>query len=203
MSFEATEVESRLGIPGSASTLAETCIRCARHSFQILTESWINGTFLMFDYFYTQCLFAAATVLAISSLLNDKDNQDDRGSYEATIQFLSQLQENGNFVAAEFRQHMDAIKAAVLSLGTRTQVRRGDASAVGPSSQGFSKGPDEPMALAHGATADMLLSDDFFQDLLSQQIPDLEFFNASLNVDDVGGLYWPMPVSDTSPDRLY
>lgn len=62
-------------VPASAAALSETCVRCARHSCHLLVYSWTNGTFIIFDFFYTQYLFSPATVLGISTLL---DNSKER-----------------------------------------------------------------------------------------------------------------------------
>ncbi|KAK9233971.1 hypothetical protein V1525DRAFT_102792 [Lipomyces kononenkoae] len=54
-------------IPDSSQAIADACIRCARQSSPLLTESWINGAFHVVDYFYTQHLFSATTRLANNS----------------------------------------------------------------------------------------------------------------------------------------
>lgn len=180
-------------------TLAEACVRCARHSCRLLIECWIDGSFATFDYFYTQYLFSAATVLAVSSLLDGKDCRSDRDQFEASIPFLEQLKETGNFAAEEFCQHVDAMKVMM----ARARVRRGDfsmqqdsathnnmmeASALG----GFDVGPT-----MQGDTATSgMLSEPSLQELLSQPVLDLQFINASVYQDGAQGLYWP----DISPE---
>lgn len=106
-------------VPASAITLSEACIRCARHSIRLLTESWIDGSFATFDYFYTQYLFSALTILAASSLLQDGNGpgagtgapNDDKEAFEESVRFLSQLRDAGNFAAMEYCHHVDEMRA--------------------------------------------------------------------------------------------
>ncbi|KXJ90253.1 fungal-specific transcription factor domain-domain-containing protein [Microdochium bolleyi] len=94
--------------------LAEACIRCARHSHQLLTDCWIDGSFAIFDYTYTQYLFSATTILAVSSLSIGRSDQEDKDSFEYAYQFIDQLKKNGNFAALEFLRHIDHIRAAMI-----------------------------------------------------------------------------------------
>lgn len=191
-------------IPGSASTLSDACIRCARHSYQILADSWISGTFMMFDYFYTQYLFTAATILAISSLLNGKDSQSDRELFDTAAQFLSQLKESGNFVAAEFKQHVDAMEVFFVSVESKMQSRRrDDPPAQLQCNEGITADGSVTMAVAQDIAADMVLSEHFFHDLLEQPMPDLDFINASLSLDNGQGPYWSMMASGDNHEPLY
>ncbi|KAK1636158.1 fungal-specific transcription factor domain-containing protein [Colletotrichum phormii] len=101
-------------VPASAITLSEACIRCARHSIRLLTDSWIDGSFATFDYFYTQYLFSALTILAASSLLQDSHGaapNDDKEAFEESVRFLSQLRDAGNFAAQEYCHHVDVMRA--------------------------------------------------------------------------------------------
>ena len=156
---------------------------------------------MMSDYFYTQYLFTVATVLAISSLIDGKDSQADRESFETAAEFLSQLKDSGNFVAAEFNQHVDAMKALFASVETKMQSR----SACASSAQAVDTGRigSESMATAHDITADMVLSDPLFYDLLAQPMLDLEFIDASLSIDSGQGFYWPVMASGSDPETLY
>ncbi|KAF0327138.1 positive activator of transcription [Colletotrichum asianum] len=187
-------------IPGTAMTLAEACIRCARHSCRLLTECWIDGSFATFDYFYTQYLFSASTILAISSLLNGKESQNDREQFEEAAQFLSQLRDNGNFAAGEFCQHIDAMKAMMAA----AHARRGGYSVAGDASTllgdatatfGDAMNIAQPFT-AQNTTAGMALAEPSLQELLAQPILDLQFIDASIYNDGAQGLYWP----DISPE---
>lgn len=181
-------------------TLAEACIRCARHSCRLLTECWIDGSFATFDYFYTQYLFSASTILAISSLLNGKESQNDREQFEEAAQFLSQLRDNGNFAAGEFCQHIDAMKAMMAA----AHARRGGYSVAGDASTllgdatatfGDAMSIAQPFT-AQNTTAGMALAEPSLQELLAQPILDLQFIDASIYNDGAQGLYWP----DISPE---
>ncbi|KAK1455405.1 fungal specific transcription factor [Colletotrichum melonis] len=113
----ATTTTETQQVPASAITLSEACIRCARHSIRLLTESWIDGSFATFDYFYTQYLFSALTILAASSLLQDSTSgagttpNDDKEAFEESVRFLSQLRDAGNFAAMEYCHHVDVMRA--------------------------------------------------------------------------------------------
>ncbi|OPB43524.1 Zn2Cys6 transcription factor [Trichoderma guizhouense] len=201
--FKVMETGDEPDIPGSASTLSEACVRCARHSYQILTDSWINGRFMMFDYFYTQYLFTSATILAISSLLNQNGSQSDGELFDTAVQFLSQLKENGNFVAAEFKQHVDAMKLFIASEEAKLQERRGDNTSTQPqNNRGITGGGSTSLLTSQDVAADMVLSEPFFHDLLEQSIPDLDFIDASLSIDGTQGLYWPIMTSGTDSETF-
>ncbi|KAI0414480.1 fungal-specific transcription factor [Xylaria grammica] len=104
---------STSGIPVCAAALSEACIRCARYSFRLLTRSWIDGAFVTFDCFFTQYLFSAMTILAISSVLDRKDAHVDRESFGEASRLLMELKEAGNCLAQEYYHHVDAIEAAL------------------------------------------------------------------------------------------
>lgn len=174
----------------SAKTLSEACIRCARHSCRLLIECWIDGSFATFDYFYTQYLFAAATVLAISSLIDGKECRSDREQFESAAQFLAQIKENGNFAAEEFCRHVDAMKVCM----TAVEARRGH-FAVPDAGMMHLEGLDVGAAFTN-PTAGMALSEPSLQELLSQPVLDLQFIDASMYHDGSQGLYWP----DISPE---
>jgi hypothetical protein len=104
---------SSLKIPTTALALSEACVRCARHSVQLLAQSWIDGFFFTFDCIFTQYLFSSLVVLAIASILDGQDNQDDRSAFEEASRLLKELKEAGNCIAQEFCHHIDAIEAAL------------------------------------------------------------------------------------------
>ncbi|KAI8722716.1 Zn(2)-C6 fungal-type domain-containing protein [Fusarium sp. LHS14.1] len=187
-----TQPRTEPQIPASAVTLSEACVRCARHSCRLLIECWIDGSFATFDYFYTQYLFAAATVLAISSLLDGKECRSDKEQFESAAQFLAQLKENGNFAAEEFCRHLDAMKICMAAV----QSRRGDFT-IPDANLIQLDGIDVSQALtAANPTAGMALSEPSLQELLSQPVLDLQFIDASMYHDNAQGLYWP----DISPE---
>lgn len=100
-------------VPMTASALSEACVRCARHSAQLLAQSWIDGSFVTFDCFFTHYLFSLLVVLAISSILDGQDNRADRDAFDEASRLLTELKEAGNCVAQEYCHHMKAIETAL------------------------------------------------------------------------------------------
>ncbi|KAJ9669407.1 hypothetical protein H2201_000274 [Coniosporium apollinis] len=182
-------------IPGSALALAETCIRCAQHSYRLLTEAWIDGSFATFSYFNTQYLFSAATILAISSLLNDRDSQNDGDDFEAAAQFLTQLEQNGNFAAKEFCRHIDAMRVSMKAISGRRDESSSDPRGVYPALTT----PRMPGAIQEAGlpyigsmvTAGMALAEPSLQELLSQPDFNLQFMDTPIYDDALQSLYWP------------
>jgi len=84
--------------------IADTCVRAARESLQLLSQCWIGGGFHDFNYSYVQYLFSAAVILAIASTL--ETSQDDNDEFNLAASFLHQLERNGNFAAMEFHSHV-------------------------------------------------------------------------------------------------
>ncbi|CEL10270.1 hypothetical protein ASPCAL13392 [Aspergillus calidoustus] len=158
-------------VPPSGLTLSDTCVRYARHSCQLLTDSWTNGSFMIFDFFYTQYLFAAATVLGISSMLEGKDRQNDKEQFEVAVHLLSQLKDIGSFAAAEFYSHVEAIEKLM-----HTKLAAGESIPANLSSTAVA---------TYGRDDFMVLSEPFLQGLLDQPIPDLEFIDASMFLPDM------------------
>ncbi|GJC88389.1 putative transcriptional regulatory protein C3C7.04 [Colletotrichum liriopes] len=181
-------------VPASAITLSEACIRCARHSVRLLTDSWIDGSFATFDYFYTQYLFSALTILAASSLLDGPESRSDREAFEEAARFLSQLRDAGNFGAQEYCHHVDVMRAELerfyakrLGLPDASQAPGpGPGVGFGVGSMSSQSGPSLP---AH-TTAGMALTEPSLEELLAQPVLDLQFLEASF-YDDLQGLYWP------------
>ncbi|KAF6838629.1 fungal specific transcription factor domain-containing protein [Colletotrichum plurivorum] len=186
-------------VPASAITLSEACIRCARFSIRLLTNSWIDGSFATFDYFYTQYLFSALTILAASSLLDGPESRSDREAFEESARFLSQLRDAGNFAAQEYCHHVEVMKEDVekvwakrmgLDSGMPELRGLGDSASSrlpGPTASAY-LGP-APMLPAH-TTAGMALTEPSLEELLAQPVLDLQFLEASF-YDDMQGLYWP------------
>ncbi|KAJ5019977.1 hypothetical protein K4K57_005917 [Colletotrichum sp. SAR 10_99] len=136
---------------------------------------------------FNQYLFSASTILAISSLLNGKESQNDREQFEEAAQFLSQLRDNGNFAAGEFCQHIDAMKAMMAA----AHARRGGYSVAGDASTllgdatasfGDAMNIAQPFT-AQNTTAGMALAEPSLQELLAQPILDLQFIDASIYND--------------------
>lgn len=91
-------------------TLAEACIHAARHSNELLTQVWVEGTLATFGYFDAQYLFSSAVVLAISGVLDGRSN--DRERMDSASQLLHYLANSGNLSATEFCGHLDQVRTA-------------------------------------------------------------------------------------------
>ncbi|KAK2005808.1 fungal-specific transcription factor [Colletotrichum eremochloae] len=180
-------------VPASAITLSEACIRCARHSVRVLTDSWIDGSFATFDYFYTQYLFSALTILAASSLLDGPESRSDREAFEESARFLSQLRDAGNFAAKEYCHHADVLRAELEGFYAK-RMGLPEAAADPGLSAGFGLGsvppPQSGPTLAAHTTAGMALTEPSLEELLAQPVLDLQFLEASF-YSDQQGLYWP------------
>ncbi|KAL4994453.1 fungal-specific transcription factor domain-containing protein [Aspergillus recurvatus] len=182
-------------VPASTTALSKTCIRCARHSCGLLVDSWTNGSFMVFDFFYTQYLFSSATILAISVSLHGKDHQSDEEQFEVAASFLLQLRDNGNYAAAEFHKHPEAITDLLHPAKIRLGVRSGIGKATRPQDSTSNLGVDAAITELSSTFTDMTagtaLFDPFKQELLEQPPPDLEFIDSSMYLDGQQGLYWP------------
>ncbi|KAK7409283.1 hypothetical protein QQX98_008523 [Neonectria punicea] len=122
-------------ISNNVQTLAEACIRCARHSYATIVESWIEGSFRTFDYFNTQYLFSAATILAISSLVGGPQGSKDREDFDFAGQLLEKLRDSGSFAALEFCRHIEAMKTDIqcfLSDGSSSPDKAAESGPVVP-----------------------------------------------------------------------
>lgn len=105
-------------VPGNIDAIAVSCIRCAHHSRSILSESWIDGSFKSFDYFYTRYLFSTATVLGISSHFGDPESVRDQEDFTLADELLKKLKDSGSLPAMEFHQHIEALKSCLGNFST-------------------------------------------------------------------------------------
>ncbi|KAF7557809.1 hypothetical protein G7Z17_g449 [Cylindrodendrum hubeiense] len=170
-------------------------------SIQLLTDNWIDGSFATFDYFYTEYLFSALTVLAVSSLLDAKDSRSDKESFQEAARFLSQLKDAGSFAAQEYCRHVDAIKAALEAVYVKRRtametLRQTDE--VGLAGLLPPLGQTIPTQTAAGGTA---LIEPSIQELLAQPVLDLQFLDGSVYDSYSQGLYWPdFSTEDWTPE---
>lgn len=106
-------------------TLCDACLRCARQSYTLITELWIDGSFKTFDPYRTRYLFTCATVLAVSSVLRGPDGQgdSDRGNFEFAAQLLEKLSAAGSYTAAEYCRLIEAMKTDMQICMRRQQPR--------------------------------------------------------------------------------
>ncbi|KAF2152725.1 hypothetical protein K461DRAFT_268623 [Myriangium duriaei CBS 260.36] len=169
-------------MPPAVRGLAETCMQCARHSYRLLSASWIDGSFATFDYFNTQYLFSATSILAISSVLPSSQQQEDRDSFETAVHLLEQLRDSGSFAAKDYCAHLSAVKENLAeyeaSLVSTELTRHGaDQSANG---------------LTGMTTGEMALSDPFILDFLAQPDLDVSFIDPSIYDGQLADPNWPM-----------
>lgn len=165
-------------ITPTISALAETCIHTARHSSDILTQAWINGTLTTFGYFDAHYLFSSAVVLAISSLLNPTSS--DGGVFDMMSQILKTMAENGNLSAAEFSGHLDCVYTSI----TLYQDQALNAN-VG---EGAKRG-DEVLVRAQLSTTEMALGETSMQDFLLQaDSGEFDFLNPLVGFEEASFL---------------
>ncbi|KAH7396325.1 fungal-specific transcription factor domain-containing protein [Pyrenochaeta sp. MPI-SDFR-AT-0127] len=183
-SWTDSNIDPKTNVSDSALLLAETCIQCARHSYRIITDAWIHGTFATFDYFNTQFLFSAATILAISGLLGSSQSESDNHNFDNAVVFLRQLDQSGSYGAKEFCEHIDAMQKSMAAVRSDTStllasraLLDADQAAMGVST--------EP-----GLTAGMALAEPSFQDFLAETDLDIQEFDSSA-FDGLHTLYWP------------
>ncbi|ORY64838.1 fungal-specific transcription factor domain-containing protein [Pseudomassariella vexata] len=193
--------ELKQAIGETALALAEACIRCARHSHRLLSESWIDGSFAIFDYTYAQYLFSAATILAISHLSIGQNNENDKDNFESANLFLEQLKRNGNFAATELCQHFDALRVVVRahcprsSTGDHFDGANGANSALNFPRPSMTTEPFTRDIVPHGTdsqpmmTAEMALAEPSVQDFLSQADLDLRFLDTHMQDSHFQSLY--------------
>ncbi|KAK4039006.1 fungal-specific transcription factor domain-containing protein [Parachaetomium inaequale] len=166
-------------IPPPAKPLIDACIRCARHSCRILSESWVRGAFPALYHDLTQYLFSALTVLAVSSLLGGPDGgAGDREWFGDSVRLLAQVRDSGNLPAREFARHAELIAAAV----RRAEERGGH----GDDSVGREPAGDGVAVTAETALAEASLQDLLMQPTVGMQLPDAGF-DLFASED---GLYW-------------
>ncbi|KAE8383721.1 fungal-specific transcription factor domain-containing protein [Aspergillus bertholletiae] len=177
----------------TASALSEACLQCARRSYHILTESWVDGSFPTFDYTYTQYLFSTSLILAISSLLQNPNSSADRDDFETAVQILKQLDHNGNYAAKEFCRHVESIKA-ILESGRCTACQPGCSQCPHPphtTSNAMLPSAQEAGTLAESADAARFgLSEPSLEGLLAQSNLDLGLLDPSVINDGFQAFMW-------------
>ena len=175
--FSSTNTKTpRHQVPETASALAEACIRCARHSYRLLVRAWTQGSFFVFDYFYTQYLFSAITILAISDILKGNDGHTDGEDFDIGIELLGELKQNGNFAAIEFCRHVDAMQ----HFRGRFLGKVGDTAVDGPTLGSGASGttiPTDNFDSIPLVTAGMALTEPSLQEFLAQPDLDLSFMD--------------------------
>ncbi|KAI5918470.1 fungal-specific transcription factor domain-containing protein [Camillea tinctor] len=199
--------ELKQEIGETAIALAEACIRCARHSHRLLIESWIDGSFYIFDYTYTQYLFSSAIILAISSLSIGKTDQEDKDGFDSAYQYLDQMRRIGNFAAIEFCRHLEAVRLGMAGFlsknGKEGASPEGDAIEKLLTTSAYPSRllPAEIMTPHHAGlqptmTAEMALAEPLLQDFLTQADLDLNFLDTQMQDNQFQSLYIPANFQD-------
>ena len=191
-----TEPQVGAQVPDAAQALADTCVRHARQSCDILIESWTNGALMIFDYFDTQHMFSSATILAMSVARGGSIiTPSDRDRLECIEDFLSQLKGSGNFAAAEFHQHISAI--TILTGTTEAQLASDrastadlDAAAGAAAGLPFGARGNLQGHLDDRFASEITTGDPLFFDLLAQPATDLQFIDDASFADVDFGLSW-------------
>ncbi|KAK0654827.1 fungal-specific transcription factor domain-containing protein [Cercophora newfieldiana] len=186
-------------VPEPAKPLMDACIRCARQTSRILSESWIHGAFPALYHDLTQCLFSALTVLAVSSLLDHSECVSDREWFEESVELLSQLKDSGNFPAREFYRHVELIIGTIKQVEERKQGRLVMSAGAGPRDtacgglavQGV-RGEGTAHAFGAAVTAEIALTEPSLQQLLMQPTVDMQFPESGFDLfSEENGLFWP------------
>jgi proline utilization trans-activator len=184
-------------IPDNVQTLADACVRCARYSCSILLDSWLDGSFLTFEYFSTLYLFSAGSVLALSSQMKNKGSYKDREDFELASQLMTELKQSGNMAAVEFSRHFGSMESFMSSGGGGSTPLSGQGNAAtGPQASDGSTGSghpssDAPMNRSAVMTAGMALAEPSMQAFLSLPEPNFQHMDMSFLQNDFDGFYWP------------
>ncbi|EME43638.1 hypothetical protein DOTSEDRAFT_72863 [Dothistroma septosporum NZE10] len=175
----------------SALSLTTACIRCARNSLSLLKRAWTDGTIAAFDYFSTQYIFASATILALSCLLQSPGWTNDSEEFLLAVQFLQELDRNGNYAAKEYYTHIEALKVVVTdAINERTQ---GSSSTDTTTTFGGLSG-SQVVAVPDYTTptaSDGSLQYPPLQDFLNQPAIDLDFMETGGSWLDWNDIAWP------------
>ena len=136
-------------------------------------KAWISGSFCVYDYFYTQYLFSAITILAISKLWKGTDGSADAEDFETGTELLDELKQNGNFAAVEFTRHIDAMRHT-----QEHSLWKPECAAAEPSSMA---GAEHNVDNGSLLTAGMALTEPSLQEFLAQPELDLSFMNVDMS----------------------
>jgi proline utilization trans-activator len=174
--------------------LAEACVVCARRSYRVLIDAWINGTFPTFDYTFTQYLFSTCIILAISSLSQAQWPNTESEDFEAAVQILNQLSQNGSYSASDFMRHVSATKA--LMDAQQSAQGQGDRDQTIPHTVNSTRlGPLRTDGELDNA-AGFSFSEPSLQDLLAFDLLDLDTLETPFSNEDFQSFYW----SDANAD---
>lgn len=172
--------QSTQEIPQFTSALAETCVNSARNSYRLTMRSWIDGSLAMLDHYSAQYLFAAATILAISSLSFDTNSQVDKDDFESASHLLRQMRDLGNISAQEFYHQLEIL---IQNIGAFEAVRANPMGVPTFEARGNleNSGTEYPIR-SDAITSDLGIFGPLVQDFLSQTDAEL---GVPLPLDDI------------------
>jgi proline utilization trans-activator len=145
---------------------------------------------------YTQYLFSASLILAISSLLKFPGSQGDSDDFETATQILEQLEQAGSFAAKEFCMHIAATKSILEKVNLREEQ------------SGRKRQHDTTLAAQHGTTtkhaeevtgwdntsmdaSGLTWAESSLQELLSQSDLNIQSLEPSIIHDGLEPFVWP------------
>ncbi|VUC25509.1 unnamed protein product [Clonostachys rosea] len=188
-----TPATSERLVSDTVQTVSEACIRCARHSYATILDSWIEGTFKTFDFFNTRHLFSAATVLAISSLLGGPESSKDQEDFHFTSQLLSQLRDSGSFPAMELCYHLEYMKESVQAYLAGQEDSNSPAGAHHTLfSMENSWQAENTLHASQRMTSGMALAEPSLEEFLLQSEHNIAQMEAYFEPSTVPGMYWYM-----------
>lgn len=167
---------------------------CARKTHRLLIDAWMNGLFPTFDYALTRYLFSTCIVLAISSLSQDQWPNTESDEFEAAVQVLDQLGQNGSQAASEFSRHVEATRSLMESHRSAQRQGENDRASVRASAVPNVANPaglEGWRTDADAYTAGFHLSEPSLQDLLSLPHLDLDTLETPFSNDGFQSFYWP------------
>lgn len=141
----------------------------------------MDGSFSTLDHTSAQYLYAAATVLAVSSLSFSANSQADKDDFESAAHLLRQLRDLGNISAQEFCYQSELMIKNIAEF----EATRANATGVAPfeARNNFdTSGADFSMRLDPMAS-DMGIFGPLVQDFLSQTDAEL---GVPLPLEDIG-----------------
>ena len=179
-------------VSDTVNALAEACIRCARHSYTSVLDSWVDGSFRTFDFFKTQRIFSAATVLLISGVLGGSESGRDLDDFEFACHLLKKLSNAGSYTATEFYPLLEALKS---DLGSFSDDREQPVSNIREQFMVPQNGPPQLESVAGVSrliTSGMALAEPSLEAFLLQSEQSLAEMNDFFDSAQMGDLYWPM-----------
>lgn len=180
--------------PGSdtVNALAEACVRCARHSYASALDSWVEGSFRTFDFFKTQRMFSAATVLLISGVLGGSESARDLDDFEFACDLLKKLSDAGSYTATELHPLLEALKS---DLGSSQNDKQEPEGATREQIPALQKEPPQLESASRDGrliTSGMALAEPSLEAFLLQSEQSLAEMNNFFDSAQMGDLYWPM-----------